>query len=180
MSKEQTTGKKKSVIQNYGLFWRADRVDWKGSPVSLYGITGNKGDDKVDFREQRGIYALYANYKLVYVGQTKAEKNALLSRLRLHRRYKFHGRWDMFSWFGTRYVTGSNQLSSHSDSTVPQQPKTDVLDVLEGLVIAISEPQLNSQGAAWKKLGITQYYQWEQGDDWEYYWEDYWDEDETE
>lgn len=167
MSKKQTTGKKKSVIQNYGLFWREDRVNWKGNPVSLCGVEKNKAKNIVDFREQKGIYALYANYKLVYVGQAEAKQDALLTRLRQHRLYKFQGRWDMFSWFGTRYVTGANQLSSHSDSTVPQQPKTDILDMLEGLVIAISEPRLNSQGPEWDKFGITQYYQW-------------WDEDKTE
>ena len=161
MSKAQTTGKKKSVIQNYGLFWREDRVNWKGNPVSLCGVEKDKASNKVDFREQKGIYALYDNYKLVYVGQTIAKKDGLLTRLRLHRRFNdCQGRWDMFSWFGTRDVTGANQLSSYSDSTVPQQPTTDVLDVLEGLVIAISEPQLNSQGAKWGKLGVTQYYQW--------------------
>ena len=69
MSKKQQTGKKKSVIQNYGLFWRKDRVNWKGNPVSLCGVEKDSASNKVDFREQKGIYALYANYKLVYVGQ---------------------------------------------------------------------------------------------------------------
>ena len=166
MSKKQQAGKKKeSIIQNYGLFWREDRVNWKGNPVSLDGVADKKADP-VNFREQRGIYALYANYKLVYVGQTKG---ALFTRLRQHRLVDdCQGRWDMFSWFGTRYVTGANKLADHSDKNVPQQPTARVFDVLEGLVIAISEPQLNSQGAKWKKLGVTRYYQWwdeDAGDD---------------
>lgn len=159
MSKKQTTGKKKSVIQNYGLFWRKDRVNWKGkkgSPVSLCGVEKNNRTNRVDFREQRGIYALYADYKLVYVGQTT---RTLYERLNQHRQFDFQGRWDMFSWFGTRYVTQTNALAAHSD-TIPQQPKTDILDMFEGLVIAISEPRLNSQGPEWNKFGITQYYQW--------------------
>lgn len=169
MSKKQQAGKKESIIQNYGLFWREDRVKWKGvkgAPASLYGVAKGEADTRVNFKEQRGIYALYANYKLVYVGQTTG---ALLTRLRLHRRVDdCQGRWDMFSWFGTRYVTGANKLTDHSDINVPQQPTARVLDVLEGLVIAISEPQLNSQGAKWKKLGVTRYYQWwdeDEGDD---------------
>lgn len=155
MSKKQTTGKKESIIQNYGLHWREDRVTWKGvkgAPVSLLGIAKNKVDAIVDFREQRGIYALYDNYKLVYVGQTT---DVLWKRLHYHRQFDIQGRWDMFSWFGTRYVT-QNGLSVRSDF-VPRQQKTDVLKVLEALVIAISEPQLNSQSGQWDAV---RYYQW--------------------
>ena len=165
MSKKQTTGKKESIIQNYGLYWREDRVAWNTvKDGDLWGLVEgkSKADDKVNFGQQRGIYALYANYDLVYVGQTT---RAFYDRLNEHRKFDLQGRWNMFSWFGTRYVT-RNGLSVRS-KTVPVQQKTDVLDVLEGLVISISEPQLNSQGAKWGKLGVTRYYQW-------------WDEDETE
>ena len=155
MSKKQTTGKKESIIQNYGLFWRKDRVNWqgtKGSPVTLYGVAKSKVANKVNFREQRGIYALYANYELVYVGQTT---RTLYERLNQHRQFDLQGRWDMFSWFGTRYVTQAGALSNKSD-TVPQQQKADVLKVFEALVVAISEPQLNSQSGQWDAV---RYYQ---------------------
>lgn len=147
MSKKQITGKKKSIIQNYGLFWCEKLVNWrgvKGDPCALYGAAEKKADaDVVDFREQIGIYVLYANYRLVYVGQTEAIQDALLSRLRYHRKYDLQGRWDMFSWFGTRYVT--QEGLSAPVANIPRQPTTDILDVLEALVIAISEPQLNRQ-----------------------------------
>lgn len=56
-------------IKNYGLFWRADEVNW-------FPGTGNKGQFRLlgrqgmnlpgltlaDFREQCGIYILYGNY----------------------------------------------------------------------------------------------------------------------
>lgn len=153
MNKKQTTGKKESVIQNYGLHWLDDR----SAPVSqsLYGSAKNQAnapaDAIVDFREQRGIYALYDDYKLVYVGQTTA---ALWRRFSLHRK-EYQGRWNMFSWFGTRYVT-QNGLSIRSD-TVPRQQKADVLKVLEALVIAISDPKLNGQSGQFRDA--VRYYQ---------------------
>lgn len=158
MSKKQTTGKKESIIQNYGLFWREDRVNWNRiKDGDLWGLVEGttKADNRVNFGQQRGVYALYADYELVYVGQTT---RAFYDRLNEHRKYDLQGRWNMFSWFGTRYVTQKG-LSARSE-TIQRQQKTDVFDVLEGLVISISEPRLNSQGAKWGKLGVIRYYQW--------------------
>ena len=157
MSKKPQAGKKESIIQNYELFWLEKHIKWegvRGNPVTLYGITGNKEDNMVDFREQSGIYALYADYKLVYVGQTT---RALYERLNGHRRFDLQGRWNMFSWFGTQYVTQEGFLSAPV-ANIPRQPKTDVLAVLEALVIAISEPQLNSQRGQFGDA--VRYYQW--------------------
>lgn len=58
------------MIWNYGLHWHVDRV-WWGSPSPgdaglLYGATNRNAPEEqvVDFREQIGIYALYADYDL--------------------------------------------------------------------------------------------------------------------
>ena len=151
MSKKQTTGKKESIIQNYGLFWREDCINWNTiKDGDLWGKS--KAGNKVNFGQQRGIYALYANYELVYVGQTT---RAFYDRLNEHRKFDRQGRWNMFSWFGTRYVTQSG-LSIRSDF-VPRQQKADVLKVLEALVIAISEPKLNGQSGQFR--GAVRYYQ---------------------
>ena len=50
------------VIQNFGLFWERDHIDWgrqgPGNAGHLKGYVTSP-DSPVDFREQRGIYVLY-------------------------------------------------------------------------------------------------------------------------
>jgi hypothetical protein len=47
----------------------------------------SKRAEQVNFRLQRGIYALYADYELVYVGQTGGQvSDRLFHRLKKHRR----------------------------------------------------------------------------------------------
>lgn len=73
------------LIQNYGLFWRRDRVKWgkgknKGTLVGYW--KGAKRQGSVDFREQRGIYVLYDDtFKIVYVGQAGNKNQCLFDRL---------------------------------------------------------------------------------------------------
>ena len=76
------------MIKSYGLHWKADRVFW-GRPKNSGSLLGAKSRSakarQVDFREQRGIYALYAGYDLVYVGQTGTGSHRLFNRLKAHR-----------------------------------------------------------------------------------------------
>ena len=76
------------MIQVFGLFWRADVVDWgtrgPGNAGSLMGTRDRLDtNNAVDFRMQHGIYALYSEFQLVYVGQTGAGAG-LYGRLRHH------------------------------------------------------------------------------------------------
>jgi hypothetical protein len=95
------------IIQSYGLFWRADEIEWfpgKGNKGEwrLLGrrgaITGNI--EMADFRQQTGIYILYGNYGAHYVGLTR--KRGLGSRLKDHTKDDHKEQWDRFSWFGFR------------------------------------------------------------------------------
>lgn len=72
------------MIRTYGLFWHADRVFW-GRPNKSGSLLGAASAIAVNFRDQRGIYALYAEYDLVYVGQTGAGVDRLFNRLNFHR-----------------------------------------------------------------------------------------------
>lgn len=149
------------MISNYGIHWSADRVDW-GSPGPnnegklLGGLTPSSHAKPVDFREQRGIYALYSDYELVYVGQTGAGRNRLLNRLKSHRVDHLSERWDRFSWFGVRWVTNQHTLAA--DTAAAHAPIEDALNIMEAVSIAIAEPRLNLQRGRWGE--VTKYFQY--------------------
>lgn len=147
------------LINNYGLFWRTDNVFW-GQPRnagSLFGVRAvAKRQDKVDFRQQAGIYALYADYKLIYIGQTGGKDQKLLARLKQHLRDDLSGRWNMFSWFGTRVVLESGKLKAERAGAHPTHRL--ILNHLEAILIHVGEPSLNRQGGKWGK-GVDQYLQ---------------------
>lgn len=102
------------LIQAFGLFWRADEVDWHpgsggraldGAPrAALLGHRGllPPGIRVADFWDQRGIYILHGNYGPHYVGITT--DRALGVRLREHLADRHKREWDRFSWFGFRRV----------------------------------------------------------------------------
>ena len=134
-----------TMIRNYGLFWKSEDVFW-GKPKhagALFGVLADKKkDERVDFRDQRGIYALYAEYHLVYVGQNLNQE--LLKRLKQHREDDLANRWNRFSWYGIRTVNNTGTLSklvkaAHVDVG-------DALNHIEAILIHTSEPALNRQG----------------------------------
>jgi len=144
------------VIQSYGLHWHIDRVFW-GRPGTLLGAASRSPKARaVDFRYQRGIYALYADYDLIYVGQTGAKNDRLFNRLKCHKQDHLSERWNRFSWFGTQWVTTSGKLSA--DTANVSQSIEATLNILEAVAIAISEPRLNLQRGKWSEA--TKYFQW--------------------
>jgi hypothetical protein len=153
------------MIQNYGLHWRVDLVAWgrQNSSGALLGAPSRSPRAAaVDFREQRGIYALYSDFELLYVGQAGVGDQRLFDRLKAHRSDHLSERWDRFSWFGSRWVTQAGSLSM--DTVSIGGSATEILDTLEALSIAIAEPRLNLQRGRWGEA--QQYYQWwARGDD---------------
>ena len=147
------------MIRSYGVHWTIDRVFWGQPKVAgtlLGAASRSQKAHSVDFREQRGIYALYADYELVYVGQTGARADRLFNRLKAHKSDHLSERWNRFSWFGTQWVTKANALSS--DTATLNQSVEATLNILESVSIAISEPRLNLQRGKWGDA--TQYFQW--------------------
>lgn len=97
------------LIRAYGLFWRADEIEWfpGGGNRDRYMLLGRRGKNQpglqlADFRRQSGLYILYSNYGPYYVGL--AREQSMGGRLKRHRRDRHAGRWDRFSWFGFRSV----------------------------------------------------------------------------
>jgi hypothetical protein len=138
------------MIRTYGLFWKVEDVFW-GRPRNPGRLIGSKSQSAraiaVDFRQQRGIYALYADYELVYIGQTGAGEDRLFDRLKFHLSDHLVERWNRFSWFGTQWVTRQHRLST--DTAAVHQDMAKALNILEATAIAIAEPRLNLQRGRW-------------------------------
>ena len=99
------------LIRTMGLFWKRDDVFWgkQKNRGTLLGINPNtKKGEPTDFWSQIGVYALYADYHLAYIGQT----SSIGTRLREHLKDDLAGRWDTFSWFGVRKVNKDSQLAA--------------------------------------------------------------------
>jgi hypothetical protein len=152
------------IIRTYGLHWHLEKVHWGRPKVAgtLFGAASRSLKARpVDFRDQRGIYALYADYDLVYVGQTGAGNQRLFERLRAHRTDHLSERWNRFSWFGTQWVTQTGTLSMDAQSV--QDSVEVALNILEAIAIAVAEPRLNLQRGRWGDA--QQYFQWWEGID---------------
>lgn len=154
------------LFANYGLFWHVERVKWgkPGHAGTLSGFRTNK-EGEVDFREQRGVYALYdESFQILYVGQAGYGNQRLYQRLHQHRFDALGERWARFSWFGIDPVKGK---AGHKEvcEREPDTPAVSaVLNHLEAILIAAAEPALNRQGGKFGKA--QQFYQWyEQSDD---------------
>lgn len=138
-----------TLIANMGLFWREDRVFWGtgGNRGKLLGqLVGAKRSKPVDFRKQRGIYVLYSDYKIIYIGQAGKGNAALFSRLKRHTRDDLAERWDRFSWFGLDPVLISWRLAAPTKRAAPNTET--ILNHIEGILIHAAEPPLNRQGGS--------------------------------
>lgn len=169
------------MIYNYGLLWCRELIYWGkgGKGDNSAHLRGMKTRSKrktpslpkaqtVDFREQIGIYVLYQDFELVYVGQTgakakKGEKRTdFYTRLNQHKADALADRWNRFSWFGIRKVI--NQPGSKQRKILGAIPegvhstRADFLNTLEAVMISISEPKLNRQGGTWQPA--EEYFQW--------------------
>ena len=138
------------LFRTCGLFWKLDdiyfgQVGGGGHRGQLLGQRESKPFPKsIDFAMQIGVYALYADFSLLYVGQVGGgANNRLLARIRQHATGDFRGRWNRFSWFGLRWVKGNGQLSKENEAFHPT--RKEVLDHVEGIILQFAEPSLNGQ-----------------------------------
>ena len=155
------------TIKNYGLMWNRDRVHWGGTRANPGNLMGcgpiqkpKKDQMDVNFRAQIGVYILYQNENVVYVGQTGSGTDPLFRRLKQHMADHLADRWDKFSWFGVRRVNQDGTLNRAKGQS-RKMGANEILDLLEGLLIGVVEPPLNKQGAKWSDIG--QYVQISEG-----------------
>ena len=162
LDSELARPKKKNggIVATMGLYWRADDVFW-GKPKNAGSLLGRPANrvksDPVDFRDQVGLYVLYADYRIVYVGQTGSKNNQkLFVRLRQHRNDHLAGRWNQFSWFGVLRVLGNSQLSVAKNALHPSIGSA--LNHIEGVLIQAAEPPRNRQSGRFGE-SVQQYLQ---------------------
>jgi hypothetical protein len=122
------------IIKVYGQFWSRDRVNW--ATRELLGV--RKGKKRCDIWDQRGIYALYKDFQVVYVGQ--ADSRGIGVRLAEHRTDRFAQRWDSFSFFGICEVDQHGKAKPAKKVTVPP---TSLIKSLELIGILLSDAPLN-------------------------------------
>lgn len=158
MAKRKRAQSIKTVIKNYGLMWRRDWVFW-GAGSNRGVLDGRSSGRVIDFRDQIGVYVLYdESRRAVYVGQAGQGNASLFDRLRTHRRDSFTHRWQYFSWFGLLKANKNGTLSrwDYPSKRVSGTIST-MLNEIEGVLIAATEPPFNKQGAKFR--GITRYRQ---------------------
>ncbi len=88
------------IIGAYGLFWQRNLVDWQSHSWRMLGRQGlNKGTIQiVDFRRARGVYVLYDDVGVYYVGLASGV-TGIGGRLKDHLNDQHDSRWTRFSWF---------------------------------------------------------------------------------
>jgi len=136
------------LFQNYGLFWHVDRIKW-GRPGHSGTLLGKQlaKEEPIDFRYQRGVYALYdENFRMLYVGQAGYGNKRLYDRLDNHMSDHLGERWQRFSWFGIDPVRGKKNGRCLKECEPATPDVASVLNHLEAILIAAAEPALNRQG----------------------------------
>jgi hypothetical protein len=136
--------KSKLIIHSFGIYWERNRVNWQKDPSLLgkqpYATT------PVDFGKQIGIYILYDNHDVVYVGRTS--DGSLGKRLLDHTKDRVASRWNRFSWFGLLSVTPEGKLCK----TNFNMSHPSLAGQLEALLIEVLEPPQNRRrGDGFKK-----------------------------
>lgn len=144
------------MIKAYGRFWHRELVDWgkpgRGGKGSLRGIM-TPSNVLTDCWDQQGIYVLYNDFDLQYVGSATM---SIGERLRTHRRDHMQERWNRFSWYGIRQINQDGKLRKVS-SAIPRQDKNEFIILLEAIAIFIADPPLNKiSGAIYQPIECVQ------------------------
>ena len=96
---------KDTLIRAYGVNWKREQTGWEGHGPAANRMLGQlKEHGKLrstiaDHWMQWGIYVLHRDSKPAYVGIASQLGRRIKEHLNDH-----HGKWDQFSWFGSRDV----------------------------------------------------------------------------
>lgn len=125
------------IVKTYGEFWSREGIN-----SSKREILGRRRNNVVrcNMWDQRGIYALYDNFRIVYVG--KADDRGIGRRLTEHCKDRFRKRWDSFSWFGVQDFDKRGKPRPYKSVRSTQR---EAIRSLELLAILMSDAPLNRQ-----------------------------------
>ncbi len=141
-----------NLIGALGMYWSRKDVLWTTSTTKLLGEQ-QRGAEPVDFSDQIGVYILYDQNKLVYVGQTTDQ--TLGRRLSDHTRDRLKTRWDRFSWFGLKGVNEEGNLTGPGAEV--RYSVSSLISGLEALLIEACEPiQNRKRGDSFNVLEYNQ------------------------
>ena len=148
------------LIRSIGLYWKREDVCWNSASKNsrILGVPkGKRLSSPINFSSQVGIYVLYADYDMIYVGQTGVDWHGLYRRLKVHTRNDLADRWNRFSWFGTRKVNKNGNLSKIPSKFRPEF--LDAIEHIEAILIHAAEPPLNRQSGRFGE-SVTRYFQY--------------------
>lgn len=119
------------LIGAYGRFWDRDLVDFDARGWRLLGRVGqNRGTIQVvDFRRARGVYVLYNEVGVYYVGLASG-REGIGRRLKDHLSDEHGDGWTRFSWF----VFDMPSQEQYEDG-VFKTDSTDAIDVDSKVVV---------------------------------------------
>ena len=154
------------IIGAYGLFWEEELVDWNARPWRLLGRQGlNSGSLRiVDFRRARGVYILYNDINVYYVGLAVGN-NGIGSRIRDHLNDEHSQLWNRFSWFTFDSPDHEGVIGDDGVETVAQTysgvenlDTKDLIRDLEALLQQAMQPLANkamtnfAEGEEWYQV----------------------------
>lgn len=125
------------LIKCFGMYWKRDYVSWKSVGTKIYGKELS-GSISIDLSKQVGIYLLYDNHDVVYVG--KASRQPIVNRLYEHTKGKKSIRWNRFSWFGFMGISDEGNLLPVNDTDLNLE---NIIEGIESILIECLEPRLN-------------------------------------
>lgn len=139
------------LVGAYGVFWDASLIAWNAHGWRMLGRRGvNTPIIKVaDFRKARGVYVLYSDIGIYYVGLASGS-NGIGGRLRDHLDDNHAHRWSRFSWFA---FDSPSETDVYPDGVLKHdewtgiEEATDKLVIreMEALLLAVTAPPGNVQ-----------------------------------
>ncbi|WP_396909912.1 HTH domain-containing protein [Mycolicibacterium sp.] len=145
------TSREMGLINAFGMFWSRNQVAWQTKMPRLLGVQ-QTGSTPVNFTGQAGVYVLYDIHRPIYVGRVTEPRMGL--RLFDHTRDRLTSRWDRFSWFGVRAVTGEGTLTPVPTAEIAINTLIATMEAL--LIEGLEPPQNRRQGDGFNAVEFIQ------------------------
>lgn len=134
---DESDNKIKPVFPCFGMYWDRNLIAWETDSQLLGSQYYNS--QPINFTNQKGVYVLYHDRDLIYIGQ--AFDRSIFTRLREHTQQRLRSRWNRFSWFGIYDLNETGVLDTSDINYNYESNK--IIDGVESLLIEICEPPQN-------------------------------------